>query len=221
MEELIRFKNVSLQLNHRPILANINLTIHSSAKIAVVGKSGSGKSSLLNLIVGRYIPTSGEIYFKQKLLTRHTISEVRSSIAFIGQEPVLGAENVREALLLPFKFSLNKQLFPTQSAIDNILEILLLPSDILDQKTDDISGGEKQRLAIARALLLKKTIFLLDEITSALDKLAKKAVLELFCKEDNFTILTVTHDSEWQESCEQMLEIEAGEIRGVIHNGRP
>jgi len=88
----------------------------------------------------------------------------------------------------------------------------------LNRESQRVSGGEKQRIALARGLLLGKTIYLLDEVTSALDSESKQAVFEVFT-EQNFTVLAVSHDSEWFERCDLVFEIDSGKMTEVDVHG--
>ena len=113
---------------------------------------------------------------------------------------------MREALLLPFSFKAHRENRPSNERIIQCLKRLHLSEDILGKPCSRVSGGEKQRIAIIRALLLDKTIFLADEITSALDPESRKAVMdELFRPE--ITLLSVSHDPEWISSCGRVVEI--------------
>ena len=139
-------------------------------------------------------------------LSEQTVAEIRSQVAFIGQEPALGAERVKEALLLPFTFKAHQQAKPTDDLIFHTLERLHLDRSILEKPSKRISGGEKQRIAIARALLLNKTVFFADEITSALDPESKAAVIAALFRPE-MTLLSVSHDSDWIKACSRIIEI--------------
>ena len=108
------------------------------------------------------------------------IAEIRRCAAYIGQEPVLGAETVRDALLLPFQFKAHRASKPPEPKLVEALRLLHLPEAILNQDCSRVSGGEKQRIALARGLLLGKSLYLLDEVTSALDTESKQAVFDVF-----------------------------------------
>jgi putative ABC transport system ATP-binding protein len=131
---------------------------------------------------------------------------------------MLGAESVREALLLPFQFKTHRDHLPTEAQLIDVLHRLQLPSDILSRESSRISGGEKQRIALARGLLLGKKLYLLDEVTSALDAQSKQVVFEVFSDPD-LTVLSVAHDSEWLERCGIVFELEAGRLTQVKHYG--
>lgn len=91
------------------------------------------------------------------------------------------------------------------------MQRLQLSPDILRQESGRISGGEKQRIALARGLLLGKNLYLLDEITSALDAASKKAVFDVF-SDAGLTVLSVTHDPDWMERCDRVFELEDGRL---------
>ena len=93
-----------------------------------------------------------------------------------------------------------------------------LTTDILKQECSTISGGEKQRIAIARSLLLGKKLYLLDEVTSALDSESKNAVFNVF-SDPILTVLSVTHDQEWLDRCDIIFKLEAGRLIEVKRNG--
>ena len=204
---MIRFENITLQVQQQTLLKSTGLLVHSGDKVVVRGPSGCGKSSLLKAAVGALPLKSGSVTVDGTVLSADTVAQIRRRIGFIGQEPVLGAEQVRDALLLPFTFKTHREKMPPVDLIHSTLERLRLKPDILDSESLRISGGEKQRIAIARALLLNKSIFIADEITSALDPESKQAVLhELFRPE--ITILSVSHDDDWISACSRTLNIE-------------
>jgi putative ABC transport system ATP-binding protein len=203
---MIFFENLTIQIHRQALLKAAHLHIQPGEKVVLRGASGSGKSSLLKSAVGAIPIQNGTVRIDGVELSAETVSEIRSCVAFIGQEPVLGADQVRDALLLPFDFKAHRDNLPTEEKISELLQRLHLTEDILNKPCARISGGEKQRIAIARALLLDKTIFLADEITSALDPESRQAVMdELF--RPGITLLSVSHDPEWIASGNRVIEI--------------
>lgn len=203
---MIIFENLTIQIHRQLLLRAADLHIQTGEKAVLRGASGSGKSSLLKSAVGAIPIRAGRVRIDQMDLSADTVSEIRARVAFIGQEPVLGSERVHEALMMPFYFKAHRHNRPDQRTIRTLLERLHLSEGILEKPCSRISGGEKQRLAIARALLLGKTIFLADEITSALDPESREAVMdELFRPE--ITLLSVSHDSEWIARGDRIIEI--------------
>jgi putative ABC transport system ATP-binding protein len=218
MPPIIRFDHVSVTVHEKTILSDISFSLFPGQKAVLCGKSGSGKSSVLRSLLGLHPITSGTVYFQEKPLTSSSIQSVRSHTAYIGQEPMLGAESVREALLLPFQFKAHREHRPTEAQLIEVMHRLQLPSDILRRETSRISGGEKQRIALARGLLLGKKLYLLDEVTSALDAQSKQVVFDVF-SDPQLTVLSVAHDPEWLERCGIVFELEAGRLTQVKRNG--
>lgn len=211
MNPIIRFDRVSVTVRHATILSDISFALFPGEKAVFCGKSGSGKSSVLRTFIGLHALARGTVYFQETPLTPASVQSIRSSAAYIGQEPVLGAENVREALLLPFQFKTHRDRCPTEAQILDVMARLQLTADILKQPGSRISGGEKQRIALARGLLLGKNLYLLDEVTSALDAESKQAVFDVL-SDPQLTVLSVAHDTEWLARCDRIFELESGRL---------
>lgn len=204
---MIKFETITLKMRQQLLLDAANLRIHEGDKVVVRGPSGCGKSSLLKCSVGAVSLAGGSVHVDGHTLSPETVGDIRSRIAFIGQEPVLGADEVLEAIMLPFHFKTHAHNKPEQKQIRQVLDRLQLADAILKKPCKYISGGEKQRIVILRAILLRKTIFLADEVTSALDPESKTCVMnELF--RPGITLLSVSHDPEWIESCERLIAIQ-------------
>ena len=208
---MIEFEKVCVKEKEKLILEEITFTVEEMGKTAIYGKSGSGKSTVLTTILGVYKPCRGRVLFDGEEVNIQTIQKVREQVSYIGQEPFMGAETVKEALYLPFTFKANQKNKPDDETVAKTLHLLQLDESIIKQDSAVISGGEKQRIAIARALLQGKRVFVLDEITSALDPESKRAVLDLFT-DSQFTFLSVSHDSAWYDICQKFIQLEEGRI---------
>ena len=217
MSPIIRFDHVSVIAREKTLLSNVSFALYPGEKAALCGKSGSGKSSVLKTLLGLHPINHGMVYFQEQPLTPISVQAVRSCAAYIGQEPVLGADTVREALLLPFQFKAHRGHKPTDAQLIAVLQRLQLPAALLRQDSNRISGGEKQRIALARGLLLGKSVYLLDEVTSALDAESKQAVFEVF-SDPQLTVLSVAHDPEWLARCTVIFELDAGRLAQVTHH---
>jgi putative ABC transport system ATP-binding protein len=213
---MIGFENITLKVHRQTLLDGASLRVSPGEKLVVRGPSGCGKSSLLKCVVGAFPILGGSVRVDGMELCAKNIAKIRARIAFIGQEPVLGAESVRDALLLPFTFKAHHGKEPDEKTVFQTLERLHLPSSILGKPSQRISGGEKQRSAIARALLRGKNIFLADETTSALDPESKAATMdELF--RPGTTLLSVSHDPDWIERCDRIVGIEKKRLKEATH----
>jgi putative ABC transport system ATP-binding protein len=208
---LLSFDQVTVNIQGKILLNNISFSLNDGEKIGLCGQSGSGKSTVLKTALGLYPLEKGTVYFQEHPLSSDNINLIRSNIAYIGQEPVLAADTVRNALFLPFQFKTHRDRHPTESELIEALKRLSLPKTILNQTCDSLSGGEKQRVALARGLLLGKNLYFLDEATSALDAKSKQAVLEVFT-DQALTVLSVAHDAEWLTCCDHVLQMEHGQM---------
>ena len=208
---MIRFEHVTVREQHHEILRDISFEIAAREKAVFYGTSGSGKTTVLNTLIGAHVPAGGMVVFNGRQVTPATISSIRQSVAYIPQDPVTGADTVREALLLPFTYKANCRNAPSQQDISRTLERLHLDPVLLPRECSVLSGGEKQRIVIARALLLRKTVFVLDEFTSALDRESKKAVFGLF-GDSTYTIISVSHDPAWMGFCSRFFRVAGGTV---------
>jgi len=216
---MIRIEHTTLKIHRQTLLQDVSLHVAEGDKLAVRGASGCGKSSLLKCILGAIPLAGGRITVDALELSPDTLATIRSCIAFIGQEPILGADTVRDALWLPFRFKAHRDKPPSDQRINELLGRLKLSPDILGKESKRISGGEKQRIAVIRALLLGKRIFIADEVTSALDPESKAAVMaDLFRPE--ITLLSASHDPEWVAACNRTVKIQDGKLQEDIGHKR-
>lgn len=218
MSSIIRFDCATVAVREKIILSNISLTLLPGEKAVLCGKSGSGKSSLLKTVLGLLPITMGTVHVNEIPLTPISVQSIRQCAAYIGQEPILGADSVRAAMLLPFQFKAYRGHKPTENQLNEVLQRLRLPKSILNQACSRISGGEKQRIALARGLLLGKRLYLLDEVTSALDAESKHAVFDVF-SDSQLTVLSVSHDPDWIERCSLVIQLENGQVAEVNNYG--
>jgi putative ABC transport system ATP-binding protein len=216
MTAFIRFDHVTVTLRNKPLLSDISFSLNPGEKAVLQGRSGSGKSSVLKALLGFFPLAQGDIFFQGESLSPCIARKIRTSAAYIGQEPILGADTVREALELPFRFKAHRDRPPTELALIEILDAFHLPADILNQPCSRVSVGEKQRIALARAKLLGKRLYLLDEVTSALDRESKAPVFKLLA-DPELTVLSVAHDPDWIAQCGTVLELVDGRLAGESH----
>lgn len=208
---MIELVDVCASSGDKVILDNINCLFEIGGRYVISGPSGAGKSSLLMAIAGILPSTSGSISFRGEKVTHANISEIRSQIGFVSQEPDLGSGTALDAIMMPFSFKANKNKRPAIESIAEILRRLDLDESILEKSVKVISGGEKQRVALARAILLGKRILMLDEPTSALDPHSKQRLIEEL-SDESYTVLSVSHDPDWMAFCNRKIEMCEGRI---------
>lgn len=213
--EILNIKSLNYKVNDTMILNNLNLSINEGDFIAVSGPSGSGKSTFFKLLNHLISPVSGKIIYRNKNIMEYNPVQLRKKICLCSQMPYLFGEKVLDNLLFPFS---QRKLVIDRNLIKKYLELLNLDESFLDKNPHNLSGGEKQRIAIIRAMAVKPDILLLDEVTSALDDANTNAVEELIkdLNKNGVTILWITHDSnQYQRLGNRRISIEAGNLREV------
>lgn len=196
---MIKAENITISYNDLTPIQNFSFEIPANTKCVLTGPSGRGKSSLLNSIAGFVNPTKGKLYVHNLEINEQNVAQIRKTISYLPQELNIDLPTCKQLLYYPFTFKINKSIKPTEKEIKQILEQLLLPSDILEKQLSEISGGQKQRLALASILLLKRPILLLDEPTSALDDASTTAVIDTILALNQVTVISASHDSRWIE----------------------
>ena len=212
---LLTVKNLTKTYNKKNVLKNINFSVEEKEIVSIIGPSGSGKSTLLRCINRMVTPTSGEILFDRKLITSANIGEIRKEIGMVFQhfnlfENLTVLENIT---LAPVKLKLLSQAEAKKRALAMLKEINLY--DKKDSYPISLSGGEKQRVAIIRTLILEPRLILLDEPTSALDPEMTKEVIELIkhLKYKGITLIIVSHEMEFvKEFSNRIIFIENGKL---------
>ena len=206
-------------------LNNISFSIEDGEFVGVMGPSGSGKTTLLNMVSTVDKPTSGEITIKNKNPLKLQGDELalfrRRELGFVFQDfNLLDTLTVGENIVLP----LTLDGIPVKKQDDELNRIskILGIEDLLNKRAFEISGGEAQRTAIARALIHNPTLLLADEPTGNLDSKAAKTVMELFEKineKEKVTTIMVTHDPLSASHCSRILFIKDGVIYNEIYRG--
>lgn len=172
------------------------LTIPANEFTCIVGPSGSGKSTLLRLLNDLSSPDHGEIRFKNKSIRIMDPLQLRRTVVMVSQAPVIFDGSIEDNLQIGRSFSEKSPASVTE--MKEILQLFLLDKK-LDEEAEHLSGGEKQRLSWARAMLLDPEVFLLDEPTSALDEETARTVLKEFyeyAKRNSKTVIMITHSKE-------------------------
>jgi len=217
----IEFKNVQLNYDSkRKILDDVNFKIKSGSKVAFVGPSGSGKSSVISLLLRFYKYSKGKILIDGIDINKYSLKELRNSIGIVYQESFLFNRTLKENLIHNKKYTLdeiNTALKDTFS--DTIINNLDFGIDtIMSDRGDNLSGGEKQRLCITREILKKPKILILDEATSSLDTISEEIVQKAIDNiADDKTIIIIAHRLSTIKNADYIYVINKGEI---VENGR-
>tara|TARA_B110000027_G_scaffold48354_2_gene52993 strand:- start:2806 stop:4509 length:1704 start_codon:yes stop_codon:yes gene_type:complete len=197
------------------ILKGINLKIKKGKKIGLLGPSGSGKSTLINLIVGLITEFDGNLKVDGVIIDKTTINSWRNQLAYVSQNVFLFDTSLKSNITFG-----NKR----DSDIEEILTKVKLNSFIGDrdineievgERSSRISGGEKQRIALARALYKNSSIIVFDEATNALDKKTEAEIFNIIYQLKNITILVISHDVENLNGCDEVYELNNRNLKRI------
>ena len=210
--------------NQVQALTDVNFTVEKGEYVAIMGESGSGKTTLLNILAALDKPTRGEVRLNGKVLTNISEKEIsafrRDNLGFVFQDfNLLDTFSLRDNIFLPLVLAGTD--YPAmQKKLQPIAEQLGI-ADILSKYPYEVSGGQKQRAAVARALITDPQIVLADEPTGALDSRASDNLLDLFGQVNagGQTILMVTHSVKAASHAGRVLFLRDGEVYHQIYRG--
>ncbi len=206
-------------------LSDISFSVEGGEYVAIMGESGSGKTTLLNILAALDKPSLGKVLLSNQDITQIKDKELsafrRKNLGFVFQDfNLLDTFSVKDNILLPLVLSQEK--YKDMESILNLVSRKLRITDILEKFPYEISGGQKQRTAIARALITNPRLILADEPTGALDSKSGELLLNMF-KEINSegqTIIMVTHSVKAAATAKRVLFIKDGEIFNQLYKGK-
>jgi ATP-binding cassette subfamily C protein len=210
----------NLSYRHEPkepeVFAGLTVTLRAGSLTVLSGESGAGKSTLLDLLAGLLRQEDGEILIDGQVLGRSELLEWRRGIGYLTQEPFLFHDTIRANLLIADPQADDAAIEQALAAASAVEFVQRLPhglETVVGDRGARMSGGERQRLALARALLRKPDLLILDEPTSALDQQSEQAVLDAIERlKGQTTIILVTHRPERVQNADQLLHLRRGEL---------
>ena len=219
LEEGIRFENVSFSHGKKAILSNVNLECPARGITVLIGPSGAGKTTIVDLIIGFYLPAHGRILIDGMSIADVQLSKWRNKIGYVPQELTLLKGTVLE----------NIALGDHSISADHVIEALrlagalgfveALPNGVhtdIGTMGAKLSGGQRQRISLARALVLKPKLLLLDEVTSALDDATEAEICDNIMQlSGKFTIVAITHRPAWTRIAKRLYRVLDGRVELV------
>ena len=210
----IEFSNVtfSYHRNSKASLESCNFILEPGQTLGISGKTGSGKSTITMLLLRLYEPSFGFIYIDDEEIENYNIGHLRSSIAWVGQEPVLFQGTILQNLQLGNAALKREEALDAleKAQANDVIECYGLDSDV-GVRGSFLSGGQKQRVAIARALARKSAVLILDEATSALDNITEEKLRKVL-REQQTTVIAIAHKLDTIRKSDKRIIIEKGEI---------
>ena len=214
----IIFQNVSFSYNDEKVsLNNINLTIKQGETIALVGSTGSGKTTLINLLIRFYNPTNGKILINNKDINSFDLESFRSNFSFVDQNVRLFNDTISGNIAFGQKDKMTMDSIVDAAKISNSIEFIEKLDDKFESEIGEdgvtLSGGQRQRLSIARAIAKDSPILILDEATSALDSATEKLVQSAINKiQQGRTTIIIAHRLSTIQNADRIIVLKDGEI---------
>ncbi|MFT5892111.1 MAG: ATP-binding cassette subfamily B multidrug efflux pump, partial [Dokdonia sp.] len=212
------FDNVSFTYEDTNITAlkNVSFSIQKGKTLAIIGRTGSGKSTILELIGRLYDVTSGEIYIDDTPIAKLNLNDLRKAIGYVPQDAFLFSDSIKENIKFGAPNATDEEVIAYAKAAvvhENIIDFKKGYDTILGERGITLSGGQKQRVSIARALISKPKLILLDDCLSAVDTETEEQILESLnqINEDTTTII-VSHRISSAKNADQIIILNEGEI---------
>jgi ATP-binding cassette subfamily C protein len=216
----VEFSNVSFSYTNSDkefLLKNINFTINVNETTAIIGSSGAGKSTILDLLMGLMLPNSGNIYVDNTPIQSGNIKAWRREIGYVPQEPYLLNDTIRNNVLLGKLDATEEEIIDAlklSSAYEFISNMEEGIETVISERGQRLSGGERQRIALARALVHKPSVLILDEATNAIDSGNETKIFDAVENlHRKLTVIIISHRDSTVNRADRILKLENGEIQ--------
>lgn len=214
----ISFEEVDFAYPEQKFLAlnKVSFKISAGEKIGIIGQVGSGKSSIVKLITGLYEPTAGKVMLDGLDMQQLDLTQLRKQIAYVSQEPILFYGSIRDNIALQAPYATDEAILKAAN-ISGIYEFIRLHPDgfdmIIEEEGKNLSGGQRQMIAIARAFVHAPPIILLDEPTSAMDDKASNSFKNILRQElRNSTVVMITHRNSMLNLISRIIVLDKGNV---------
>jgi ATP-binding cassette subfamily B multidrug efflux pump len=212
----IEFRNLSFSYDGRPVLRNIHLIIPAGSTLAIVGPTGSGKSTLVNLIPRLYDAPPGSLYVNGKEAREYRLEQLRKMVGFVPQETFLFSESIRENIAFGVEAATDEQVRRAAEIAGLLADIEGFPKQfgtLVGERGITLSGGQKQRAAIARAVMRNPRILVLDDALSSVDTYTEEIILNrLRSVMRGRTTILISHRISTIRAADQIIVLEEGRI---------
>ena len=222
----VEFRNVSFTYGRKPLMRDVSFQLQPGSLTGIVGKSGSGKSTIFRLLLRLYKPTRGSIYIDCKKIDNYTKEVHATNVSIVNQRPFVFDMSIRENLSMVDPDPEHQIAACKKAGIhDYIMRLEKGYDTILVSDGGNMSAGHKQLLSLARTLLSKSEILLFDEVTSNLDANTTKQIVKVLkdLKKDH-TVIVITHKPEVMRAMDELIIIDEGRLVGrgphknLLHN---
>ena len=212
--QTIEFKDTTLNIGQKSILSNLNFTINKGDIVAIVGKTGAGKSSILTLLFGFRAPSSGKILIDNQDIKSLDIGSLRDNISYVNQASGIFNMSIKDNILYGLEYDQERYKNAIESSHCEFIEHLPQKDDfIVGENGKKLSGGQRQRLALARAIYKNADLFILDEATSALDANTEALIQDSLNKiMHSKTTLIIAHRLQTIMQANKVLVLSKGKI---------
>ena len=217
----ITFENVSFSYGGRPVLKQVDLFLPAQKISVIMGPSGVGKTTIIDLIIGLYSPQEGKILIDDIPLSEIDLQDWRKHIGYVPQELVLLSGSVRDNITLGQTLDEDRiwEALTLAGAADFVCNLPQGLDTEIGERGIKLSGGQRQRLSLARALVRQPRLLILDEVTSALDPKTEAALVDQvasLARAQNITVISITHTQAWKRVADYLIEMTPRGVRETV-----